>query len=830
MVFFNPTHKIPTLFTQKSARHGQGIQQKSPASKLARLNKVQALSESPEDAPRPCQPFSISAPDFRTPDGKEPFSDINLESIGIPAESKSELYRFNSSSSWLNTSPMQEYMDQYDQATGMAVQHLTASVSDGVFAHLPQWHLIQPQDVIKGFNAIFDIVRAEFSLLEQNAVPTWDGLILPMEKLGHLLGTAVGRVHHLQKVNFSKEMQTAFDSVQPALVELSTMMGQSRTIFDGLVQLKASPNLSSKQQRVVEQALQGMHHQGVSLNGQDKERFLLIAQELAKATTLYSQHLMDEAKHARVKVQNPEQIRGIPAVILQQALDQAVADGEQANTNSGPWHFKLDGATAISIMKLCENSEFREVFSTRFADRGTAQEYDNQEIVNTILRLKQAKAKLLGFENAAQMSLDTKMAKSEEAVIDLLEKLKQAAKPFAEKELQALTAFAKSKDSSISDLQPWDLAFWREQYVQAHYDVDQEKVRDFLQIPKVMNSLFTMMKDVFGLDITKVDAAFHPKNQEIPTWHPDVEFYEIKEQGKTIAGFFMDPYSRPGEKSAGAWMNGLIDKSSLLALPLQSTSIPVALFVLNARPPENNKPGLVSLADVETLFHEFGHAMQHMLTREDIGDISGINGVEWDAVEVASQLNENWVYRPEFLKSVTCHIETGQPLDDTTIQKIIDSRHYFAGNDCLRQVALSLIDFTLHQHFGHETAGHKDVQLAALSSQMIENKIKKSVLTAPFVETSSMLPSFSHIFAGGYSAGYYSYKWAEVMAADGFAAFEEAGLDNPAALKEVAKRYRDTILAQGGSRPAGDIYRDFRGRDATPAALLRHQGLITELA
>lgn len=726
-------------------------------------------------------------------------------------------------------------ISKYDEDQAMnqsratdAAHRLTQSTSLAMFTHLPIWSELNPSDIRSGLEALIKKTRQAFrdleaSTLDQGYTAHWHNIVPILELLTHDFISAQARIDHLQSVCFSEAVQAEFEKMQPALVKLSLEIGQSRPLFNALSQLQQDTSLSAVQRKVIDNNIKHMHHQGVGLDGVEKSDFLQLQQQLSQLTTDYSHHLILEAKNARIKVKEASLVVGIPDTVLKAAVDKAHEDGATSATyESGPWHFSLDGATYMTVMKSCENTHLRAVFFTRYGERGTDQPYDNREILQQILCLKQQKAQLLGFDNAAQLSIDQKMADHEQAVLDLLESLRVHAQPVAHEELAQLTAFANTHGYPHDLLKPWDLSFWREQYLKHHFNVDQEELRQYLQLPKVMRSLFDMMHDIFGLDISRIETHCGDQRQEhqIPTWHPDVEFYQVHENGEVIAGFYMDPYARPGEKRAGAWMNNVVDKSKALALEGHQSTLPIALFVLNARPPQGSQPGLISLDDVETLFHEFGHAMQHMLTRIEESDVSGINGVEWDAVEVASQFNENWVYQPSFLQSVTKHVATGESLDPVIIDKIIQSRHYFAANDCLRQVCLSLIDFKLHQDYGHGDQ--------SLSPQAIENAIRQRILVTPYLESLSVLPAFSHIFAGGYSAGYYSYKWAEVMAADAFAAFEEVGLNNPQALRQQAKKYRDTILALGGSQSAQVVYRNFRGKDATTHALLRHQGLLKD--
>jgi oligopeptidase A len=382
----------------------------------------------------------------------------------------------------------------------------------------------------------------------------------------------------------------------------------------------------------------------------------------------------------------------------------------------------------------------------------------------------------------------------------------------AEAELEALTAYA--AEHGISEqLAPWDVAYVSERLREEQYDYDSEALRSYLQMPKVLSGLFELTERLYGLSIREAEAG------SVPVWDESVSFYRVTSGDEVIAGFYVDPYARPGEKRGGAWMNTVVGRNRSLAGPGQSSSLPVALFVMNGRPPEAGKPALMSLEEVRTLFHEFGHATQHMFTEVEDGGASGLNLVEWDAVELASQFNEYWMEHKPFLKAMTEHVETGEPLDDATIDRIIDSKNFMIGNGTLRQLQFGKTDLALHQRYGLPGGNDDSTPFE------IERQIAGETVVTPMLEDETQLPAFGHLFAGGYAAGYYSYKWAEVLAADAFAAFQEVGLDDEAAVADVADRFRRTVLGLGGSLPAAEVYRQFRGRDATADALLIDQGL-----
>jgi oligopeptidase A len=435
-------------------------------------------------------------------------------------------------------------------------------------------------------------------------------------------------------------------------------------------------------------------------------------------------------------------------------------------------------------------------------------------VVEEMLRLRQEQSRLVGFDSYAERSIDAKMAPSVAAVWDLLAELEAAARPAAERELEALRRFMDASGApEAGDLRPWDVPYYAEKLRESEFSYDSERLREYFQMPRVMDGLFELIRRLYGVDIRAVAAG------AVPVWDPSVEFYEVVRGDEVIAGFYVDPYARPGEKRGGAWMNTVVDRSRVLAPPGRSSSLPVALFVMNARPPAEGRPALMSLDEVRTLFHEFGHATQHMFTQVEEGGASGMNLVEWDAVELASQFNEYWMEHEPFLRRLTAHVDTGEPLDDPTIDRIIASKNFMVGNATLRQLQFAKTDLALHQRYG--LPGGNDQR----SPFEIEGEIAEETLVVPRLPGESQLPSFGHLFAGGYAAGYYSYKWAEVLAADAFAAFREAGLENDAAVQSVAERFRDTVLGLGGSLPAAEVYRQFRGRDATPDALLQEQGL-----
>jgi len=689
---------------------------------------------------------------------------------------------------------------------------LEQTATSGPITHLPVWSAITAADVEPGVTELVNTATAEFEALEDDLMPTWEGVMEPLEHIGHRVEAVIGTVTHLTSVKYSDEMQEAYDRVRPAIVAMSNTMSQSRAVYDAMVALRDSDEgqtLSVARTRILDESIRGMERSGVALAGEQQDRYKSIKDRLAELSNTFSTNLIKEERESRVKVTDESRLDGVPAAVIEIAKNQAIEDGAD-----DAWHFQVNGVSYLGISQNATNRSLREEMLRAFRTRGLQPGLDNRPILQEILELRQEQAQLVGFDNYAELSLDAKMAPSVAAVWALLDQLERAARPFAEIELESLSAFmAEQGAEGADDPAPWDVVFWAERQQEALYGYDAEELRDYFQLPKVLGGLFDLVTKLYGVEITEsTDAG-------VPVWDPSVQFFEVRRDGDVIAAFYVDPYSRPGEKRGGAWMNTVVGRDRLLAIGDAETSLPVALFVMNARPPANGRPGLMSLDEVRTLFHEFGHATQHMFTEIDEGGASGMNLVEWDSVELASQFNEYWMEHKPFLRALTAHVDTGEPLDDDTLDRIIDSRNFMVANATLRQLHFAKSDMALHERFG--------IDPSITDPQALDIELGDQILVTPRLEGASMLPAFGHLFAGGYAAGYYSYKWAEVLAADAFAAFREAGLDNEAELAEVASRFRETVLGLGGSRPAEEVYRMFRGRDATPDALLADQGLVT---
>lgn len=694
---------------------------------------------------------------------------------------------------------------------------LEETASSGPISHLPLWSRFEADQVVPAATALLDEVEAAFAKLEAGADASWNGVMVPLERIQLRLGALLGSVSHLLSVKYSEPLQAAYDEVRPRYVAFSNRMAQSRALYEAMLAIRdgvAFETLDVAQRRVLTESIRGMERSGVHLEGDAKARYEEIQQRLSTLGNDFQTNLVREEKDSRVNVTDAALVVGVPAPVLAAAAETAVADGvEDADAEQGPWHFVVNGVNYMAVIEQGRNPVLREQFYRAFRNRGCAEGLDNRPLLEEMLRLRQEEAQLVGFDHYAALSIDSKMAGSVDDVWSLLDELEKAARPVAEEELQVLTDYAREKGLA-EVLAPWDVAYVSEQLRQEKYDYDSEALRAYFQMPEVMAGLFDLTERLYGLRIRELDAG------AVPVWDESVTFYEVCRGDEVIAGFYVDPYARSGEKRSGAWMNTVVGRSRTLAVGERTSSLPVALFVMNGRPPEAGKPALMSLDEVRTVFHEFGHATQHMFTEIEEGGAAGMNLVEWDSVELASQFNEYWMEHKPFLKDMTRHVETGEPLDDETIDRIIDSRNFMVGNGTLRQLQFGKVDMALHQRYG--LPGSND---EATPFEMEQQTARETMVT-PMLSDESQLPAFGHLFAGGYAAGYYSYKWAEVLAADAFAAFKEAGLDDEAAVSEVADRFRRTVLGLGGSLPAADVYRQFRGRDATADALLADQGLL----
>jgi oligopeptidase A len=680
---------------------------------------------------------------------------------------------------------------------------------------LPRFDRIRVEHVVPAVRHLLQELDTALRQLEADLQPTWEGLIEPLERLHDRLGVPWGVVGHLMGVQNSEALRQAHQEVQPEVVQFSLRLGQSPAIYNGLKTLQGSAGwdaLDAAQQRIVTSLIRDAELAGVGLAGEARMRFNAIQQELAELSTQFSNHVLDATKAFALTLSTPDEIDGLPSSLLQVAAQAArQAGAAEATAEHGPWRITLDGPSFIPFMEHSRRRDLRERLYRAYITRASSGPEDNTPLITRILTLRREKAALLGYSTYAALSLASKMAPDVPAVERLLEELRQASCTAAEQDLQALRDFARSQHAAEADtLSHWDIAFWAERLREHLYDFNDEELRPYFPLPRVLDGLFTLAQRLFGVRIRAADG-------DVPVWHEDVRFFRVyDEHDQPIAAFYLDPYSRPAEKRGGAWMDDCVGRSRLLAEVAGTVRLPVAYLICNQTPPVDGKPSLMTFDQLRTLFHEFGHGLHHMLTTVDYGMASGISNVEWDAVELPSQFMENWCYHRDTLLGMSAHVDTGEPLPEALFEKLCAARNYRAGSQMLRQLYFGFLDLELHHRFNPQGSD---------SVFDVQRRVAQKTTVLPPLPEDRFLCGFGHIFAGGYAAGYYSYKWAEVLSADAFGAFEEAGLENAEAVETVGRRYRNTILALGGSRHPMEIFETFRGRQPTTAALLRHAGL-----
>jgi oligopeptidase A len=637
--------------------------------------------------------------------------------------------------------------------------------------------------------------RARLAELTAQPEPTFASLVVPVEELAYRLNRVWSPIGHLNAVANSAELRTAYNECVPLLTAYSSELGQNTALQAAYARVleREGDSLAPTERKVVDNALRDFRLSGVDLPAEKKTRYREVAQRLAQLGTKFSENVLDAGRAFTRSVTDGAELAGLPA----NAIDRAAADAREAGQPG--WLFKLDQPTYMTIMTSAESPALRrdiyEAWVTRASELGpSAGRFDNGPVIAEILPLRHELAQLLGFQNFADYALATRMAKTSKQVQSFLSDLARRCLPAGRQEFSDLEEFAGRK------LHAWDVAFYSEKLQESRFKVSQEALRPYFPLPKVLSGLFTLTERLYGITVRE--------RPNVSVWHPSVRFYDLLDsKDQLVAGFYLDPYSR-GEKRSGAWMDECV---SAKALP-SGTALPVAQLVCNFTAPLGSAPSLLTHDEVTTLFHEFGHGLHHMLTRVAYPSIAGINGVAWDAVELPSQFMENFVWRREVLPLISAHVTTGETLPVDMLQRLLGTRTFNAALDTLRQIELASFDFELHAQFDPAVGAQVAETLAAVRSR---------VAVVPPASFNRMASSFAHIFAGGYAAGYYSYKWAEVLAADAFEAFEEAGVFDSA----TAARFRDSILARGGSLDAMEAFVRFRGRQPDVRPLLKQTGI-----
>lgn len=681
---------------------------------------------------------------------------------------------------------------------------------------LPHFEQIETHHIEPGIRALLEGCEAAVSRLEDTTPRTWDALMDPLERIEDDLGRTWGIVSHLHGVKNSPELREVYDPLLAEVVKFSNRLGQSKPLYQAYCALRDSDEarrFDPAQQRILESAIREAELNGVGLDDARRDRYNEISQRLAELSTKFSNNVLDATKAFKITLTDAEETEGLPETLLELAADTARQEGhEEATAADGPWVLTLDYPSFMPFMQHSKRRDLREKMYRAFISKASDGQWDNRDVAREIIALRIEKCELLGFATFAELSLSRKMAPDAGSVRRLLDELRVAGRGAAERDMEALKALAGvDGDDEDDELKHWDVPYWAERLREARYDLKDEELRPYFPLPRVLNGLFELTERLFGVRLEEATG-------EVPVWHEDVQFFRVfDDRDEPMAAFYLDPYSRPAEKQGGAWMDTLVGRSAVMASAGQAARLPVAYMICNQGKPVGGKPSLMTFREVETLFHEFGHALQHMLTTIDYGMASGISNVEWDAVEIASQFMENWCYDRGTLKGLARHYETDEPLPDEIIGRLLGARTFREGSNTLRQVNFGLLDMELHEHFDPEgTDTILDVQ----------RRIDAETLILPALEEDRFFCSFSHIFAGGYAAGYYSYKWSEVISADAFSAFEEAGLENEGEMRHLGRRFRETVLALGGSRHPMDVFRDFRGREPDTEALLRQGGLL----
>lgn len=631
-----------------------------------------------------------------------------------------------------------------------------------------------------------------------NTQPTWESLVLPLDQLHDDLNNFWSPISHLNSVKNSPEIREAFNACLPKLTQFYTELGQNKALYQAykaLAESDQAKHLSVAQTEALTQTIKDFELSGVGLEGAAKQRYAEISQRLSELGSQFGENVLDATQAWSKNITDESELSGLPESALDQAKQMAQAKGLDG------WLFTLDLPSYIPVMSYADNAPLREemyrAYATRASDQGGEAKFDNAGLIDEILALRHEMAEILGFENYAELSVATKMADNGQQVIDFLNDLASRSKPSAEQDLAQLKAFAKA-EYEVENLNAWDMSYYSEKLRQHEYSLSQEELRPYFPMNKVLSGLFHVAQTLFGVAIRE--------EQDFDSYHKDVKLFTISKEGEDVARFYLDPYAREA-KRGGAWMDSCRTRRRLSDNRLQ---LPVAYLVCNFTPPIGDKPALLTHDEVTTLFHEFGHGLHHMLTQVDVSSVSGINGVAWDAVELPSQFMENWCYEPEALAHIAGHFETGEPLPADLLDKMLAAKNFQSGMQMVRQLEFSLFDFRLHKEYQ-----------AGMSVQAVIDEVRSQVAVTAPPSFNRFQNSFSHIFAGGYAAGYYSYKWAEVLSADAFSKFEEEGIFNTV----TGAHFRDTILANGGSRPAAELFADFRGREPSTDALLRHSGI-----
>jgi len=669
------------------------------------------------------------------------------------------------------------------------------------FSGLPRFGDFRIADVASAIESLLGEARTALdSVCTDTGTPGWETVVEPLEAATERLSRAWGMVNHLNAVADSPELRETYNGLLPIVTQFWTELGQDERLFSRYKALAASDGfeaLSAAQRRIVDNALRDFRLGGAELVSPARERYAELQERQAALGQKFSENVLDATNAWSVLITDENRLGGLPRDVIDAARAEAQADGEEG------WRFNLRMPSYLPVMQYAEDRDLRESLYRAYVTRASAladPEQDNAPIIDETLALRAEEAKLLGYENFAEVSLEPKMAESPSQVMAFLRDLAARARRYAERDLDEVRTFARS-ELGLAPLEAWDIAWASERLKESRYSFSDQEVKQYFQAPRVLAGMFALVERLFGIRIAEDSTQ---------TWHPDVGFYRVEREGELIGQFYVDLFARKS-KRGGAWMDDARGRKRRAG----QTQTPVAYLNCNFQPPLGERPGLLTHDDVITMFHEFGHGLHHLMTRVDELGVSGINGVEWDAVELPSQFMENFCWEWDVVESMSAHVETGSPLPRALFNRMLAARNFQSGLQTLRQVEFALFDMRLHDEARADQA---------IAVQEVLNEVRNEVAVLKPPSFNQFQNSFSHIFAGGYAAGYYSYKWAEVLSADCYAAFEESAHD-PQALAATGKRFLEEILAVGGSRPAIESFHSFRGREPSPEALLRHSGM-----
>jgi oligopeptidase A len=667
------------------------------------------------------------------------------------------------------------------------------------FSGLPRFAEFRSEHVAPALDRLLAENRALVDALkQQDTAPDWDNFIVPLDDANERLRRAWGQVAHMNAVMNSPQLRDAYNAALPLVTQYFSELAQDEALYRKYKALRAAPgfgHLAAAQRKVIDNELRDFRLGGAELPSDAKARFKQVVEKLAGLSSKFNDNVLDATNAFELIVSDRKRLAGIPDDALEAAADAARQAGKPG------WRFTLHMPSYLPVMQYAQDRELREqmyrAYVTRAAEFGESR-WDNTAIIVDILRLRREQSRLLGFASFADLSLQPKMADSPQQVLDFLEELAQRARPFAQRDVAQLKEFA-ARELGLEDLQPWDVAYASERLRVERYAFSDQEVKQYFPEQQVLQGMFGVVETLYGLQI---------RPDEAPRWHDDVRFFSIRNRdGELVGQFYLDLYARPS-KRGGAWMDDAITRRRKKA----GVQTPVAYLNCNFSAPLNARPALFTHDEVITLFHEFGHGLHHLLTQVDVLGVSGINGVEWDAVELPSQFMENFCWEWDVLKDMTRHVDTGASLPRELFEKMVAAKNFQSGMQTVRQLEFAIFDMRLHSEFDPD-AGKTPLQLA--------DEVRRSVAVL-FPPAYSRFPnSFSHIFGGGYAAGYYSYKWAEVLSADAYSMFEENGVLN----SSIGARFREEILGAGGSRPALESFVAFRGREPSIDALLRHNGM-----